>query len=143
MLYALFAFTVALVLYKTLELWAPRLLGRPGLAAEFARDKPELDEAMEQHESGLTMLAVIGSSAPFLGLLGTVMHIIVALRQMGHAADMNVISGPIALALTATLVGLAAAIPAAVAYNLMQRRLQRLHNAQLRRLARQAPEAAA
>lgn len=137
LLYATFALTVALILYKVVDLWAPGLLGRRALRAQLSGSKDQLDEAMEQLESGLTLLAVIASTAPFIGLLGTVMHIIEALRNMGVSADMSIISGPIATALNATLVGLAAAIPAAAAYNLMQRRLQRLYNAGLRRSRRE------
>lgn len=133
LLYATFALTVALILYKILDLWAPGLLRKEPLEIQLSGTKERLDETMEQLESGLTMLAIIASTAPFLGLLGTVMHIIEALRSMGVSADMNIISGPIATALNATLVGLAAAIPAAAAYNLMQRHLQRAYNAGLRR----------
>lgn len=141
-LLALLALTIALALYKVLELWAPRLVFRPTLAQRVGSDASRLDEAVEALESGLPILAIIASSAPFIGLAGTVMHIIEALRAMnGSAVDITLISGPIATALNATLLGLASAVPAAVAYNLMQRRLQLLEN-RLRR-ALKASEGAA
>lgn len=140
-LLALLALTIALALYKVLELWAPRLVFRPTLAQRVGTDASRLDEAVEALESGLPLLAIIASSAPFIGLAGTVMHIIEALRAMnGSAVDITLISGPIATALNATLLGLASAVPAAVAYNLMQRRLQLLEN-RLRR-ALKTPEGA-
>lgn len=138
--YALIAqvvLTVGLILYKGLELWAPGLVGKASFEARAGHTPAQLEETVESLESGMSLLATIAAAAPFVGLVGTVMHIILALRALsGSAIDITVISGPIATALNATLIGLAAAIPAAIAYNLMQRRLQVLHNRQLRRLKR-------
>jgi biopolymer transport protein ExbB len=135
-LVALVALTLGLILYKALELWAPKLVFRPSLAERVGADRNKLDEAIETLEAGVPLLAVIASTAPFVGLAGTVMHIMEALRALsGSAVDITLISGPIATALNSTLVGLASAVPAAVAYNLMQRKLQLMHNRKLRELA--------
>jgi biopolymer transport protein ExbB len=135
LLVALVALTIGLILYKALELWAPKLVFRRSLQDQLSADPTKLDELIEKLEAGIPMLAVIASTGPFVGLAGTVMHIIEALRAMsGSGVDITLISGPIATALNSTLVGLASAVPAAVAYNLMQRKLQLIHNRALRSL---------
>lgn len=74
-------------------------------------------------ESGLTWLATVGSIAPFVGLFGTVWGIYHALVGIGAAGQITLaaVSGPIGEALVATAAGLAAAIPAVVAYNAFTR----------------------
>jgi biopolymer transport protein ExbB/TolQ len=135
-LYALVAVTLGLTLYKTVELWAPELMGRPSHAELLGRTELSLDEGLERLEGGLTFLATVATIAPFIGLAGTVVHIMDALRALGSAgADVAVISGPVVTALKATLVGLASAIPAAIAHSLMVRRVQVLENRQRRALA--------
>lgn len=125
-LYALVALTSAMILYKALHLWAPGLLGRKLGTTPTGN---ALDEHIESLEGGLTLLAVIAGSAPFVGLAGTVMHIMDALSRLASASiDISLISGPIATALNSTLIGLCSAVPALVAYNLMQRRIQVLTN---------------
>ncbi|MBF0444994.1 MAG: MotA/TolQ/ExbB proton channel family protein [Magnetococcales bacterium] len=86
---------------------------------------------MEQRiklENGLTFLATVGSSAPFIGLLGTVWGIMHALQGLGGEAalSMDMIAGPVSEALVATAVGLFAAIPAVMSYNMLVRKLRRL-----------------
>jgi biopolymer transport protein TolQ len=70
-------------------------------------------------ERGLSFLATIGSSAPFVGLFGTVVGIMNSFHQIGRsgAASFQVVAPGIAEALFATAVGLFAAIPAVIAYN--------------------------
>jgi len=70
-------------------------------------------------ERGLTFLATVGSSAPFIGLFGTVVGIITTFQGIGRAgnASLAVVGPGIAEALIATGVGLLAAIPATMAYN--------------------------
>lgn len=70
-------------------------------------------------ERGLSFLATIGSSAPFVGLFGTVVGIMNSFHQIGQsgAASFAVVAPGIAEALFATAVGLFAAIPAVIAYN--------------------------
>ncbi len=70
-------------------------------------------------ESGLMVLASIGSTAPFVGLFGTVWGIMHALEEIGLAgsASLEVVAGPVGEALIATAVGIAVAVPAVLAYN--------------------------
>ena len=80
-------------------------------------------------ESYLTTLATIGNSAPFIGLLGTVWGIMRALQSLDSSAGLTLeaVSGPVGEALAATAMGLFAAIPAVIGYNLLLRRLRKLH----------------
>jgi biopolymer transport protein ExbB len=77
-------------------------------------------------ESGLPVLASIGSTAPFVGLFGTVLGIIHALSSIGHSgsASLEVVAGPIGEALIATAIGIGVAVPAVLAYNFFVRRLK-------------------
>ena len=70
-------------------------------------------------ERGLSFLATTGSSAPFIGLFGTVVGIINAFEGIGRtgSASLAVVAPGIAEALIATAVGLLAAIPATIFYN--------------------------
>lgn len=78
-----------------------------------------LDEETTRFESGLTTLATIASTAPFVGLFGTVWGIYHALVAIGlsGSASLDQIAGPVGEALIMTAVGLFVAIPAVVAYN--------------------------
>lgn len=82
----------------------------------------------ERHlvEQGLTFLASIGSTAPFIGLFGTVWGIMHALQDIGRAgsASLDVVAGPIGEALIATAIGIASAIPAVLAYNYFLRQVK-------------------
>lgn len=83
-----------------------------------------IDEETARLESGLTMLASIGSTAPFVGLFGTVWgvyHALVAIG-MGGGATIDRIAGPVGEALIMTGLGLAVAIPAVLAFNAFVRR---------------------
>ncbi len=77
-------------------------------------------------ESGLAVLASIGSTAPFVGLFGTVFGIILALTAISSksSANIEVVAGPIGEALVATGVGIAVAVPSVLAYNFFLRRLK-------------------
>ena len=78
---------------------------------------------------GLPALATIGSTAPFVGLFGTVVGIVHAFRGMAETGSggMSAVSGGIAEALVATALGLLVAIPAVVAFNYFAARLERFH----------------
>lgn len=80
----------------------------------------------EQHrmEVGLTMLASIGSTAPFVGLFGTVLGIMHAMHEISASgsSSLEVVAGPIGDALIATAIGIAVAVPAVLAYNFFTRR---------------------
>ncbi len=79
-------------------------------------------------ERALTFLATTGSATPFIGLFGTVWGIMNAFRSIGlsGAASLAVVAPGISEALIATAVGLAAAIPAVIAYNAYLRRVETL-----------------
>jgi biopolymer transport protein ExbB len=74
--------------------------------------------------TGLSFLATVGATAPFVGLLGTVIGIYSALIKIGIAgqADIGKIAGPVGEALIMTAVGLFVAVPAVLAYNWLQAR---------------------
>ena len=75
----------------------------------------------EQHrlESGLMLLASIGSTAPFVGLFGTVWGIMNAMQNIAASGSsgLEAVAGPVGEALLSTAMGIAAAIPAVLAYN--------------------------
>lgn len=97
-----------------------------------------IDRSRYKLEQGLTILASIGSSAPFIGLFGTVIGIYDALQSISAQgnAGISVVAGPIAEALIATAVGLFAAIPAVLAYNAFVR-MNKIFIQNLRHLAEQ------
>ena len=74
-------------------------------------------------ESGLTVLASVGSTAPFVGLFGTVWGVYHALINIGMSGQgtLDKVAGPVGEALVMTALGLAVAIPAVLAYNAMVR----------------------
>ena len=74
-------------------------------------------------EGGLTLLATVGSTAPFVGLFGTVWGIYHALIKIGASgqASLDVVAGPVGEALIMTCFGLGVAIPAVLAYNFFVR----------------------
>ena len=74
-------------------------------------------------EDGLTVLATVGATAPFVGLLGTVWGIYNALIRIGATgqADIGAVAGPVGEALIMTAIGLFVAIPAVLAYNFFVR----------------------
>ncbi|PWV65542.1 MotA/TolQ/ExbB proton channel family protein [Plasticicumulans acidivorans] len=82
-----------------------------------------LNRAATRCEAGMTALASIGSTAPFVGLLGTVWGIYHALGAIAAAgqAQIDRIAGPVGEALIMTAFGLAVAIPAVLAYNAFTR----------------------
>ena len=86
------------------------------------------DEELERARRGLTLLATVGATAPFIGLFGTVWGIMNAFLAIGdtRSADLAVVAPGIAEALTTTGLGLVAAIPAVWAYNSLGASLRRL-----------------
>jgi biopolymer transport protein ExbB len=91
-----------------------------------------IDEQIARLENGLTVLATIGSTAPFVGLLGTVWGIYHALLKIAadDSANFSSLAGPVGEALIMTALGLAVAIPAVLAYNALIR-LNRVYLAKL------------
>jgi len=117
-----------------------RQLVDDGLKAEEQHGK--LTDPMDQHEwmhsslnrsqnainsklgTGLAFLATVGSTSPFVGLLGTVIGIYRALIKIGAtgSADIASVAGPVGEALIMTALGLVVAVPAVMGYNWLQRR---------------------
>lgn len=84
----------------------------------------DIEQETARAEHGLTLLASAGSSAPYIGLFGTVWGIYHALVAIGLAGQgtLDKVAGPVGEALIMTALGLAVAIPAVLAYNYFQRR---------------------
>lgn len=82
-----------------------------------------LTRIINRFDSGLSILASVGATAPFIGLLGTVWGIYHALINISKSGQMSIaaVAGPIGEALVATAVGLFTAIPAVLAYNYFTR----------------------
>ena len=117
-----------------------RQLVEDGLKAEDEHAK--LTDPIDQHEwlysalgrsqnainaklgGGLAFLATVGSTSPFVGLLGTVIGIYNALIKIGAtgSADIASVAGPVGEALIMTAIGLVVAVPAVMGYNWLQRR---------------------
>jgi biopolymer transport protein ExbB len=121
-----------------------RQLVDDGLAAESQHHK--LTDQLEAHDwlhgslarseasinaklsGGLSFLATVGATAPFVGLLGTVIGIYRALINIGLAgsASIDKVAGPVGEALIMTAIGLLVAVPAVLAYNWLQSRNKRI-----------------
>ncbi len=82
-----------------------------------------IDEFTARLQSGLAILASVGSTAPFIGLFGTVWGIYHALVAIGASGQSTIdkVAGPIGEALIMTALGLAVAIPAVLGYNALVR----------------------
>jgi biopolymer transport protein ExbB len=82
-----------------------------------------IEQSTASVESGLTVLASVGSAAPFVGLFGTVWGIYHALLAIGMSGQgtLDKVAGPVGEALIMTAIGLAVAIPAVLAYNAFTR----------------------
>ena len=83
-----------------------------------------VDEVQSRLQGGLAILATVGSTAPFIGLFGTVWGIYHALTAIGIAgqASIDKVAGPVGEALIMTAIGLAVAVPAVLGYNALVRR---------------------
>ena len=94
---------------------------------ERALKRAELEQ-MQRLERGVTFLATVASAAPFIGLFGTVVGILNAFHGIGLAksTSLQAVAPGISEALLATAVGLAAAIPAAVAFNFLSVAIKRV-----------------
>lgn len=99
-----------------------RILFMKGLDASRYASRQEYEEALTNN---LTTLYVIYSNAPYVGLLGTVVGIMITFYDMGTAGAINAsdIMTGLSLALKATALGLAVAIPTLIVYNGLQRRI--------------------
>jgi biopolymer transport protein ExbB len=116
------------------EAWRESAEGADGKDTEIELRKDLLERSLKQQlqrerraiETGLPVLASVGSTAPFVGLFGTVLGIIHALTSISRSgsASLEVVAGPIGEALVATAIGIAVAVPAVIAYNYFLRRLK-------------------
>ena len=91
--------------------------------------RDSISETLIQLKRGLGFLATIGSTAPFVGLFGTVVGIINAFRSIAATGSggMSVVSGGIAEALVSTALGIFVAIPAVVAFNHFTGKMETFH----------------
>lgn len=103
---------------------APQLSGLDNLQRALRK---AIDIEIARLESRLAFLATVGSVGPFVGLFGTVWGIMSSFQKIGAtgSASLAVVAPGIAEALIATGVGLAAAIPASIAYNLFITRIRK------------------
>ena len=88
-----------------------------------------VDEEGLRLSGGLVVLALVGSAAPFVGLLGTVWGIYITMVKLSVEARMLTIgdvAGPVGETLIMTALGLTVAIPAVIGYNLLEKTRQRL-----------------
>jgi biopolymer transport protein ExbB len=102
----------------------PQLHDSLGVSDWLTRSlRNSIDESTSSLQSGLAVLASVGSTAPFVGLFGTVWGIYHALMSISAAgqATIDKVAGPIGEALIMTALGLAVAIPAVLGYNALVR----------------------
>jgi len=90
--------------------------------------RQQLHAVLNRLQYGQVVLATTGATAPFVGLLGTVWGIYHALLSISNAGQMTIdrIAGPVGEALIMTAAGLAVAIPAVLAYNVLGRQIGRI-----------------
>ena len=108
----------------------PNTLGAQGdVSAQRTRVlRDALHGVLHRLQSGQVLLATVGSTAPFVGLLGTVWGIYHALTGIATAGQLTIerVAGPVGEALVMTAAGLAVALPAVLAFNVMGRVINRL-----------------
>jgi biopolymer transport protein ExbB len=108
----------------------PGTLGAQGdVSAQRTRVlRDALHGVLHRLQSGQVLLATVGSTAPFVGLLGTVWGIYHALTGIATAGQLTIerVAGPVGEALVMTAAGLAVALPAVLAFNVMGRVINRL-----------------
>jgi biopolymer transport protein ExbB len=127
-----------IIVLKVLQFRKRRTLIKTGNIAHLIQNseymEQTLDEIRIEQESGLIILATISSSAPFIGLFGTVWGIYGALISISSAGSvgLEVVAAPMGEALVATAIGLFAAVPASIFYNILVRQnkllMQRLRH---------------
>jgi biopolymer transport protein ExbB len=118
---------LAFMSFLTLFFWIERLLFYRGIKVEEYKTQEELEMKVTNN---LTIISSFGANAPYIGLLGTVLGIIITFYTMGQTVDMDVkhIMTSLALALKATAMGLVVAIPAIFFYNHLNRKVEVILN---------------
>jgi biopolymer transport protein ExbB len=116
-----------LVLMSVVSLWLfiERLMAYGSVRISDYDTKEELELDLGDNVS---TIATIGSNAPYVGLLGTVLGIMITFYSLGDvgAVDPKKIMTGLALALKATAMGLVVAIPSIVFYNILLRKMERI-----------------
>jgi biopolymer transport protein ExbB len=109
--------------FLTVWFWIERLLYFRSIDLKTFTCKQELEIALTNHTS---ILSTFGSNAPYIGLLGTVVAIIITFYTLGIDGDIDVkqIMTSLALALKATAMGFLVAIPAIFFYNHLVRKIE-------------------
>lgn len=110
--------------FLVLFFWIERLLFYRGVKVESYQTQEALELDITNN---LSTISSFGANAPYIGLLGTVLGIIITFYTMGQTGDVDVknIMTSLALALKATAMGLVVAIPAIFFYNHLNRRVDK------------------
>lgn len=116
---------LVLMSFSSLWLFIERMMTYGGIKIETYSTKEELELDLGNNVS---TIATIGSNAPYVGLLGTVLGIMITFYTLGDvgAVDPKKIMTGLALALKATAMGLVVAIPSIIFYNILLRKMERL-----------------
>lgn len=118
---------LAFMSFLTLFFWIERLLFYRSIKVESYQTQEALEVDVTNN---LSIISSFGANAPYIGLLGTVLGIIITFYTIGQTADMDVkhIMTSLALALKATAMGLIVAIPAIFFYNHLNRKVEVILN---------------
>jgi len=121
------------LIYASYREMISRQKDNPGLKTDISPAvenalKITMTEEMEKLEKRVSFLATTANTAPFIGLFGTVWGIMDSFREIGlrGTTSLSVVAPGISEALISTAIGLAAAIPAVLAYNYFNSRLRRI-----------------
>lgn len=116
---------LVLMSFASLSLFIERMMAYGSVRIHDYETKEELELDLGNNVS---TIATIGSNAPYVGLLGTVLGIMITFYSLGDvgAVDPKKIMTGLALALKATAMGLVVAIPAIIFYNILLRKMERL-----------------
>ena len=116
---------LVLMSIASLSFFIERLMAYKSIRLDDYETKEELELDLGNNVS---TIATIGSNAPYVGLLGTVLGIMITFYSLGDvgAVDPKKIMTGLALALKATAMGLVVAIPAIIFYNILLRKMERL-----------------
>lgn len=116
---------LVLMSVASLSLFIERMMAYGSVRIHDYETKEELELDLGNNVS---TIATIGSNAPYVGLLGTVLGIMITFYSLGDvgAVDPKKIMTGLALALKATAMGLVVAIPAIIFYNILLRKMERL-----------------